>query len=1160
MMKDVKPHHRVRLSIDSHHLGHEVWIPFMTPEQLTADRVMIEVDRVVQSNDTWMFDEFFINFIHAPLPAGGGRKRGIGSLEQLLQQKQCFIQIPDNGDNLCCAKAIVTGIARIEKHPDWNSIRLGRKKQSQLATELHIKAKVPVGALCGKPEWEKFQQVLDSQYQLVVLSKEFFNAIIYSGRPANHQIYLYLTNNHFSLITTMKGFLCTNYYCTSCHKGYQNPGSHQCPTQCKYCQQNRICSFEGWQYCSSCHRHFVSDSCMQGHKANGLCHYLKSCEDCGQTYHSYRKHNCGYHHCKQCKEEVPKDHKCYIKPINQKKCTEQHIYIFYDFECMLGAENQHVPNLCVANKVCSQCMTESITAECCNCDRQQSVFRGENTLKNFGDWVFSGKFKGSILMAHNNSHYDLHLIMNYVHDNGLKPEIIQNGKKILCMKTCGLTFIDSLNFFPMPLAKLPNAFGLQELSKGFFPHLFSTVKNQSYIGPIPDASFYDPDSMSREKREEFNTWYAKQSAFNFQEDLLKYCASDVDILQRCCGIFRKNFRTHTGGIEPFMNSITIASACNQVYRTLFLEREEIAIIPPHGYDHDRQSSIALCWLDWWAQQNNVQILHASNGPEVKLAGYKVDGFDPKNNTVLQFHGCFWHACPKHYSKHVVHPTIGLTMEEIHLRTMKTTATLQQHGFQVIEMWECDFKTEIADNPQLKEFYECYEAYERLQPRDAFTGGRCNAITLYYSPQPGEMIRYVDYTSLYPYICKYGLFPIGHPEIYIGDKIPSKVCGLMKCKVLPPPQLFHPVLPYRARGKLLFPLCRTCAKNNFQGKCPHEDPKDRALTGTWVTLELDKAVSLGYVIVQKYEAWHFPFITKYDSQTKKGGLWASCINLWLKEKQQADGWPSWVKTDEDKQKYVEDYSKHEGIQLDPSRIERNEGLRSLSKLMLNAHWGKFGQNPCKSKLTYISEPKKYIDMMTDETIEVSDLTYVNEEFVAIKWTTKEDFIQPLPNTNVVLAAFTTAQARLKLYELLEPLQERALYMDTDSCIYIHREGCWNPPLGDYLGDLKDETKGMPITKYVGGGPKNYAYELKDGSTVCKVKGFTLNHQNAQIINLESMLQLVTSKEDKHLTIKYPHQIVRKNGHLFSEPQEKSYKLIYDKRVIGKNYVTYPFGYK
>ena len=59
-----------------------------------------------------------------------------------------------------------------------------------------------------------------------------------------------------------------------------------------------------------------------------------------------------------------------------------------------------------------------------------------------------------------------------------------------------------------------------------------------------------------------------------------------------------------------------------------------------------------------------------------------------------------------------------------------------------------------------------------------------------------------------------------------------------------------------------------------------------------------------------------------------------IGFLFQEKQQADGFPSWCQTEEDRQTYVDDYYEHEGVQLDKSKIARNEGLRTLAKIMLN----------------------------------------------------------------------------------------------------------------------------------------------------------------------------------------------------------------------------------
>ena len=135
----------------------------------------------------------------------------------------------------------------------------------------------------------------------------------------------------------------------------------------------------------------------------------------------------------------------------------------------------------------------------------------------------------------------------------------------------------------------------------------------------------------------FLKWYEEQTTFDFQADLLKYCISDVDILRRCCGKFRSLFMEHTG-ICPFNNCCTIASACNKVYRTLFLQEEQIGIVPPQGYGpKDKQSIVALCWLDWLAETQDLQIQHAMNGGEVSVEGRKVDGMD-QHGTIYEFHG------------------------------------------------------------------------------------------------------------------------------------------------------------------------------------------------------------------------------------------------------------------------------------------------------------------------------------------------------------------------------------------------------------------------------------------------------------------------------------------------------------------------------------------
>lgn len=105
---------------------------------------------------------------------------------------------------------------------------------------------------------------------------------------------------------------------------------------------------------------------------------------------------------------------------------------------------------------------------------------------------------------------------------------------------------------------------------------------------------------------------------------------------------------------------------------------------------------------------------------------------------------------------------------------------------------------------------------------------------------------------------------------------------------------------------------------------------------------------------------------------------------------------------------------------------------------------------------------------------------------------EEEVIPSNRTNIFIAAFTTAWARLELCKYLEQLKEKVLYFDTDSIIYLGREGLPQVETGLFLGQMKDETAGVPI-EFVSGGSKNYGYQLQNGDTECKVRGFTLDEQ-------------------------------------------------------------------
>jgi hypothetical protein len=214
------------------------------------------------------------------------------------------------------------------------------------------------------------------------------------------------------------------------------------------------------------------------------------------------------------------------------------------------------------------------------------------------------------------------------------------------LEVCGLKFIDSYNFLPCALAKMPAAFGLSELKKGYFPHFFNTEQNQNYVGPYPAAHFYNPDDMSISNRKAFYTWYEQQKdkTFDFRKEFLDYCISDVDILRRCCAQFKSTLYALVR-VDPFQESITFASTANLAYRRGFMPSDTIAIVPNMGYQPPRRYSAKGCR---WLSSLDGNIRHALNGGEVTLGHYTVDGYDEESRTVYEFYGCYWHGCPDCY--------------------------------------------------------------------------------------------------------------------------------------------------------------------------------------------------------------------------------------------------------------------------------------------------------------------------------------------------------------------------------------------------------------------------------------------------------------------------------------------------------------------------------
>ena len=92
------------------------------------------------------------------------------------------------------------------------------------------------------------------------------------------------------------------------------------------------------------------------------------------------------------------------------------------------------------------------------------------------------------------------------------------------------------------------------------------------------------------------------------------------------------------------------------------------------------SKVAMEWLTWCTQQQQT-IQHARNASEYRIPGtdFHVDGFDASTNTIYEFHGCFWHGCPRCYpTRHETYLRhYDRTMQDVYETTQQRTQQLKE---------------------------------------------------------------------------------------------------------------------------------------------------------------------------------------------------------------------------------------------------------------------------------------------------------------------------------------------------------------------------------------------------------------------------------------------------------------------------------------------------
>jgi hypothetical protein len=202
------------------------------------------------------------------------------------------------------------------------------------------------------------------------------------------------------------------------------------------------------------------------------------------------------------------------------------------------------------------------------------------------------------------------------------------------------------------------------------------------------------------------------------------------------------------------------------------------------------------------------------------------------------------------------------------------------------------------------------------------------------------------------------------------------------------------------------------------------------------------------------------------------------------------------------------------------------------------------------------------------IMINDMLIYNYKYV-------EDRMARSGNTAVALAGFVTSYARLKLYDEMEKIEDSSpgsvLYMDTDSIIFVHKDGNYKPAVANFLGEMTDEITeefglGAHMTEFYTCGPKTYSYKVikADGSTSTKLKakGVTQTVEANEVLSYDLIRKHALYKAVEKPTNPsfIPQMQFRANDQheVTTLLMEKRFQVTSDKRrIIGND--TLPYGY-
>jgi hypothetical protein len=475
----------------------------------------------------------------------------IGSSTKSMAETQGLFAMNEYPQNGCAAKALAVGVAKKTNKFGKKSLR-NYKPFGDFLSLLETRLAFVDPKNVSIEELKKFVKLYPT-YRLAVLTVQTLKPTIYEGneyvrdeqRSKDLTIYLYLdmVKHHYVYVTSPENWV----------RGFKGDSYSWCHDCCTTFYRNS------------------NQSCMCG-KKSGKPQILKekTCEHCNEIYKG--QHTCGQSKCHYCtlmykKGEVG-THRCPLMVAPSKTCRvfkgDENEYLTDEREKVMKREkDQEQYELWVWDIESHFIQTEDTTDQYyCN---EDGTFDSENNeldvlkvvkLAQLGNYIYCKNVftdqefefedmasfinftqtnnKGkNYFLAHNSSGYDSRLLFEEASKVMTEPpQPLMKGCRFMSLQLGNCTFLDTMFHLGDSLKNLGKAFQLPT-EKGYFPHLFSTLENLDYVGPLPAKKYFDLTFTCKTKQDfdEFNEWHdSYQGDWNYREQRKLYCRNDVVML------------------------------------------------------------------------------------------------------------------------------------------------------------------------------------------------------------------------------------------------------------------------------------------------------------------------------------------------------------------------------------------------------------------------------------------------------------------------------------------------------------------------------------------------------------------------------------------------------------------------------------------------------